>query len=242
MTAHLLGTIALTGFTVAFLHAAIPTHWLPFVMTARAQRWSRGKTIGVTLLAGGGHVLFTTLFGIVIVWLGIELDKKIGETFPFIAGGALMCFGLYYLFQHFRGHGHSHFHFHQARQAERKFKPNVPLTNIGALKINKQIKISKPRSSDRAAIISLVALLTFSPCESFLPVYLSGISFGWAGFLLLSAVLAVGTMLSMVLLTLLASAGLGRIKVDALERFESLIMGLILFTLGIAVIFVERSY
>ena len=31
MNETVLTTIAFTGFTVAFFHAAIPTHWLPFV-------------------------------------------------------------------------------------------------------------------------------------------------------------------------------------------------------------------
>ena len=29
------------GFATAFLHAALPTHWLPFVLVGRAQRSSR---------------------------------------------------------------------------------------------------------------------------------------------------------------------------------------------------------
>jgi len=31
--------LAATGLSVAFIHAAIPTHWLPFVVVARAQGW-----------------------------------------------------------------------------------------------------------------------------------------------------------------------------------------------------------
>jgi nickel/cobalt exporter len=37
--------IATTGFTVAFFHAAIPTHWLPFVVASRAQGWTRARTL-----------------------------------------------------------------------------------------------------------------------------------------------------------------------------------------------------
>ena len=49
------------------------------------------------------------------------------------------------------------------------------------------------RVSDRVAISSLLALLTFSPCESFLPVYVSGIRYGWIGFVLLTAILSIAT-------------------------------------------------
>ena len=34
-----------SGLAVAFIHAAIPTHWLPFIVVARAQGWSRGRTL-----------------------------------------------------------------------------------------------------------------------------------------------------------------------------------------------------
>lgn len=40
---------------------------------------------------------------------------------------------------------------------------------------------------DKAVILGLFRLLTFSPCEDFLPVYLSGIKYGWAGFVVLRA-------------------------------------------------------
>ena len=67
-------------------HAAIPTHWLPFVLTARAQRWNRTKTLMITALAGSGHVLFTATLGSLVAWLGIELSARIGIWFPRIAG------------------------------------------------------------------------------------------------------------------------------------------------------------
>ena len=54
MNSAALTTIAATGFTVAFFHAAIPTHWLPFVLVARARQWSRTKTLLVTVFAGFG--------------------------------------------------------------------------------------------------------------------------------------------------------------------------------------------
>ena len=64
MNSAMLTTIAATGFTVAFFHAAIPTHWLPFVLVSRARGWSRGKTLAVATLAGLGHVAITSLLGL----------------------------------------------------------------------------------------------------------------------------------------------------------------------------------
>ncbi len=74
-------TIAITGFTVAFFHAAIPTHWLPFVLTARAQHWNHAKALGITALAGSGHVLFTAVLGLLLTLFGFALRRGMDESF-----------------------------------------------------------------------------------------------------------------------------------------------------------------
>ena len=94
--------------------------------------------------------------------------------------------------------------------------------------------------SDRVAILSLLAMLTFSPCEGFLPVYLSGISYGWVGFAILSGILAFATLSGMVLFTWLTLAGLEKIKLEFLEKYESGLMGALLCILGFAVILFEK--
>lgn len=353
-------SIMATGFVVAFAHAAIPTHWLPFVLAARGQRWSRPKTLSVVALCGLGHVLFTTVLGVLLVWLGIETSKWTGDVFPWIAGGALILFGLYYLLRQGRGqeHGHHHFgkghshegdhdhghdhshgarHVHDAgghaahRHDESKridtghgvlildvFEEGVPprfrvkpegnsmlLPEAGALSVETvrpdgrrqtfpfigndgflesideipephefrailslshgshshehevdfeehahgphaslaagvgkpAAAQSTPAKSDRAVILGLLTLLTFSPCEGFLPVYVSGIAFGWAGFILLSAVLALATIAGMVIFTWLTLTGMERLKLGFLERYESGILGTMILFLGIGIIF-----
>src|SRR2546430_5919176 len=111
MNQAILTTIALTGFGVAFFHAAIPTHWLPFVLTSRVQGWNASKTIAVTALAGTGHVIVTAALGLAITLFGSALSETIGAWFPRIAGGALLLFGLYYLVRQIIGKGHVHFHY-----------------------------------------------------------------------------------------------------------------------------------
>lgn len=352
MSHTILITIAITGFTVAFFHAAIPTHWLPFVLAGRAQRWSRGKTLWITALAGSGHVLFTTLLGVLVVWLGIGLNHWVGDAFPLIAGGALLLFGLFYLGRQFRGgeHGHSHIFgghhpHHRAHDHEHGahggilvnlghgfvelsvFETNVPprfrlhfydadvypgcvpresVITIETVRpdgerqlfhfnpeqdflestseipepheFNAVITVAhghhahhhevqfvehdhchehsappvqpekaavasgrQPNSiSDWGAIGSLFVLLTFSPCEGFLPVYLSGIKYGWTGFFLLSAIMAGATLTGMVLFTWLTLLGLEKLKLKVLEKYEMGILGGLLCVLSLLVILFEH--
>ena len=128
--------LVLSGFTVAFLHAAIPTHWLPFVVAARAQHWKKPKTLAVTGVAGAGHVLFTIALGVLVVWGGMAINSRIGKVFPVIAGGALITLGLFYLVRQIRGGtGHSHlFASHSHHKHEHHIQMIITRTRTLALK------------------------------------------------------------------------------------------------------------
>jgi len=86
----------------------------------------------------------------------------------------------------------------------------------------------------------LFALLTFSPCEGFLPVYVSGIQFGWFGFALLSTVLAGATMAGMLFFTWLTLLGIERINLRAIEKYEAGFLGSALCFLGVLIILLEH--
>ena len=231
-------TIAITGFTVAFFHAAIPTHWLPFVLTARAQHWNHAKALGITALAGSGHVLFTAVLGLLLTLFGFALHEKIGDWFPRIAGGALLLFGLFYLYRQLIGkvHGHSRVIGEDPQVHAAHRPPDDPNQSDPAL-----MHTPTPRPvSDRIAIISLLALLTFSPCESFVPFYVYGIRYGWMGFALLTAILSVATVAGMIVFTWLTLAGMRRINLRLLEKYELGLMGALLCAVGVLIILFEK--
>ena len=251
MTRGLFTTIAVTGFTVAFLHAAIPTHWLPFVVAARAQRWNALKTLVVTGVAGSGHVLFTTALGVLVAWGGIALNAKWSRAFPTFAGTALILIGLVYVMRQFKGrHGHVHLfggrshHHHDARvhrhdsQEHERQRDDHPYQDQVEIETIQQ-EWSR-RRSDWAVMAGLFALLTFSPCEAFLPLFLIGAKYGWVGFVFLSAILAIATVAGMVTFTWLTLLGLQRLNFQALDKYEAIIVGGIFCLLGILIILFEK--
>lgn len=239
-------TLAATGFAVGFLHAVIPTHWLPFVVAARAQRWSRTKTLVVTGFAGTGHVLFTTALGMLVVWGGMAINKRIGSAFSLVAGGVLIALGIFYLLRQLRGghrhvhlfgghshHSHSHDHdhpHHHEHDADEEIEEEERALE----------QDWSQQRSDWAAITGLMVLLTFSPCEAFLPVFLTGAKYGWLGFALLSTVLAIATVAGMITFTWLTLLGLQRLRFKMLEKYEPLIVSAVFCVLGILVIVVEH--
>jgi hypothetical protein len=228
MNETVLTTIAITGFGIAFFHAAIPTHWLPFVLTARAQHWNYPRTLAITALAGTGHVMFTAALGLIIAWFGIVLNEKIGNWFPRIAGGALLLLGAFYILRHFTGKGRPHTHL---------IGGHPHAVDVTA-EHEHRAERARP-TSDRVAIMSLLAMLTFSPCEAFLPIYASGVRYGWTGFALLTAILSIGTVAGMVVFTGLTLAGVRKIDLGLLEKYEGGLIGVLLSLVGLLVILFE---
>jgi nickel/cobalt exporter len=239
MNSAVLTTIAITGFTVAFFHAAIPTHWLPFVLVSRARGWGRGKTLAVAAFAGLGHVLVTSVLGFLIAWFGFELDARVGRWFPWIAGGVLIVIGLFYFWRQSRGGvvhhhalgshhrpsadcGHEHAHSHWDEEL-------------------KDSTLVSARAGDWATISGLFLMLTLSPCEGFLPVYLSGVQFGWRGFVILSAILAVGALAGMLVFTWLTLVGMERLPLQKFERYEAALLGAFFCVLGVLLVVIETG-
>ncbi len=213
--------ILVTGLMIASFHAAIPTHWLPFVIASRTQKWSWKKTQSILLIAGLGHIIMTTVLGALIFYLGLEFFKTYQGYFLLLACLSIGLFGTYQIVQHFRGHKHSHCdHTHQHHHFEEIQKSN----------------------QDGWAILSLLSLLTFSPCESFLPVYLSAVHMGWSGFVLLSFVLAIGTLSAMLVLTWISMKSLAKFKMDWLEDNEKLVSGISLILLSVLVFLIEYNH
>src|ERR1043166_2448855 len=248
-------TLIATGFAVGFLHAVIPTHWLPFVVAARAQRWNKTKTLTITGFAGAGHTLFTTALGVLVVWGGMAINSRIGKAFPFLAGGALIGLGIFFLVRQIsggRGHvhlfeGRSH-HEHQHEHAHSHAHPHSHDHHDHPDHSHESIEDEERaieqdwsrQRSDWAAITGLIALLTFSPCEAFLPVFLIGAKYGWLGFALLSATLAVATVAGMLTFTWLTLLGLQRLRLRPLEKHEPLIVSGVFCFLGLLIIIFEH--
>jgi uncharacterized membrane protein SirB2 len=223
-------TLAGAGLAVAFVHAAIPTHWLPFVVVARAQGWSRGRALLMVTLCSGGHMLMMTALGLGLAWAGLQIGGRWAKVFPHVAGGALIAIGLMILFRHWRGwtHGHGEWLEGHCRHEGHghDHDPVRPVT----------------RTSDRAAFAGLFAMLTFSPCEGLLPLYLSGVQFGWSGVTLLSVLLAAGTWAAMLLFTWLTLLGVEQVRFKWLEKCEAPVLGGLLIACGAALMVVEHLH
>lgn len=207
-------TLAAAGFGVAFLHAAIPTHWLPFVAVGRARGWSQRRILWAVALAGGGHILGTTALGIALARFGFELNARFDHAFHLTVAGVLIALGAWLAFRAPHGHACDHCH-------------GRPGNLI-------------PAVSDRAALWGLFLTLTLSPCELLLPVYLTAAPYGWPGVLWLSLVLAVATLGGMLALTWATLRGLRSFRPRWLADPSPRLLGGLLAAMGLATALLEH--
>ena len=91
--------LAGTAAGIGFIHTVIgPDHYLPFIVMARARKWTLSKTLVISFLCGLGHVLSSVVLGFLGIALGIAVTRLEGvESFRGgLAAWLLIAFGLAY--------------------------------------------------------------------------------------------------------------------------------------------------
>ena len=198
------------GFVAAFLHAALPTHWLPFVLVGRAQGWDLTRTLVAVAAAAFANIISTAVVGGLIVAAGLALDQWVAGLMPHLSAALLLLFGAFYLI----------------RAAARR-----PVAADGPA-----MDLAEPGVSHAAAFWGLVAMLAISPGEVLLPIYMSSAQEGLGVLALLTLVFLAGTLLGMGVFTALARAGASLLRLERWARYEGAILGLALIGLGLLIL------
>ncbi|MCB9914792.1 MAG: hypothetical protein H6828_06530 [Planctomycetes bacterium] len=205
---------------VALVHtAAGPDHYLPFVMLARARRWSEARTLVVTALCGLGHVGSS----LALAALGLAIGAAVADVEGLElargawAGQAMLVFGLAYCLwgvrravRQRRGlalhahdgdvhlHGDAHGHHHHAH------------VDVGRT----------------TTFWALFAIFVLGPCEPLIPIFLLPASEGrWALAGAMAVVFSAVTLVTMGALVLLALRGIERLPLAPLERWTHALAG-----------------
>ena len=198
------------GFAAAFLHAALPTHWLPFVLVGRAQRWSLSRSLLAVAAAGLAHIGTTVVVGSLIVAAGLALDELVAGLLPHLSAILLFGFGAFYL----------------VRSAVRR----------PAMAGGPALDLAEPTVGHATAFWGLVAVMALSPGEVLLPIYMSSAQEGVGALALLTLAFAVGTILGMATFTTLARAGASVLRLERWARYEGAILGIALIAIGLLIV------
>ena len=227
--------LAVTAASIGFFHTLLgPDHYLPFIMMARAGRWSNSKTAIVTVLCGVGHVLSSVLLGFAGIFLGTQLSRL--EAFESargeIAAWLLIVFGLVYFIWGVRRavlnrpHRHEHKHLgdvvheHSHDHHDEHAHPHL----------------EKGRPNYTPWVLFVIFVL--GPCEPLIPILLYPAARHDMGSVILVgsifSVVTVGTMLAAVMLSL---AGVKMVRLDRLERYSHALAGAIVMFSGLGIRF-----
>jgi ABC-type nickel/cobalt efflux system permease component RcnA len=231
--ALLIGFAAMLGF----LHTALgPDHYVPFVMLSRAQRWSRAKTLRVTLWCGLGHVASSIVIGIVLGVAGMAFSQwehsawagwheGWGRVSAWLLVGVGAAFCVWGIVRALRRREHSHVHAHADGTVHVH-----PHDHNGA---HMHAHDARARSVTPWVLFTL---FVFGPCESLIPLMLAGWGIGGFGASLgVALVFSAATVVTIVGIVALLLAGVNRIPLGPMERWSTAIAGLSLVLCGLGI-------
>lgn len=81
---------------VSALHAIFPTHWLPMVLIAKAEKWPMTKTLKFSLLLAIAHIASSITLGLILMYLGKQLSENFELAEKYIPTVVLIVFGIIY--------------------------------------------------------------------------------------------------------------------------------------------------
>ena len=223
--------LALTAATIGFVHTLFgPDHYLPFIVMAKARKWSLAKTSLITILCGLGHVGSSIALGFLGIAFGIGLSKlEIFEGFRGnLAGWAFIVFGLGYLiwaiWKQIKNKPHKHPHIHSDGSIHQHTHHHKG-EHIHAHKKNVTPWILFP-------------IFLLGPCEPLIPFLMyPAAKSSLGGVIFISSIFALTTIITMVAIVITASFGINLIPFGKLEKHVHVIAGATILLSGIGIQF-----
>lgn len=227
--------LLLAAAGLGFVHTVLgPDHYLPFILMARAGRWSPSKTAIITIFCGLGHVLSSVALGILGIALGIGIARLEGveQARGDLAAWALIAFGLVYMiwgirraFRH-RPHGHVHQH------------PDDIMHNHRHDHTHEHTHVHEASSGPKMTPWILFVIFILGPCEPLIPLVMyPAASHNTSGIILVTAAFALTTLITMTTVVMISLSGLKLLPLQKLERFTHAIAGGVILICGISIRF-----
>jgi len=220
-----------TAASIGFFHTLMgPDHYLPFVMMARARKWTMLKTSWVTFACGIGHVFSSVILGIIGLLLAVAVfDLETIESYRGdFAAWMLIIFGLSYfvwgIHKVYKGKvNHSHLFGSDKHQYHN----------------HDHAKISDHQHAHKETTPwVLFVIFVLGPCEPLIPLLMyPAARNSKLDLLLVTLVFGVVTIVTMMSIVLLSAKGLSKIKTDKFEKYVHPVSGLVILFCGVAVKF-----
>ncbi|MFO7657458.1 MAG: sulfite exporter TauE/SafE family protein [Bacteroidales bacterium] len=224
--------LSISAAAIGFLHTlAGPDHYLPFIVLAKARKWTLLKTTWITFICGLGHVGTSVILGIIGVLLGIGMEHIEGVRGNLAAWG-LIVFGLIYMiwgiYRSTSNKPHKHIHLH----------------NEGTVHEHEHTHSSDHKHQHKNEKVFnytpwvLFIIFALGPCELLIPQLMVPASEkNFTGVLIVALVFSVFTILTMIAVVLLSTYVLKSFSFGRLEKHAHTIAGAMIFLSGCAIVF-----
>lgn len=234
MTAELNALIILSA-SIGFFHTLFgPDHYLPFVMMSWSRGWSGLKTTLITFLCGLGHIGSSVVLGLIGVSVGIAVNKlEFLEGFRGnLAAWLLIAFGLVYfvwgLRRAYRNRPHVHSHTHESESEHTHHHDHH----------REHVHVHNGKSKTSIAPWALFVIFVFGPCEPLIPVLMYPAAKNSVfGLVMVTSVFGTVTLGTMLVVVLLARAGVNFVPLTKLQRYTHAIAGATILLCGLAIQF-----
>jgi sulfite exporter TauE/SafE len=227
--------LTITAASMGFFHTLLgPDHYLPFIVMSQARKWSRFKTIWITLLCGAGHIGSSVLLGMIGVAFGFAVTKlEIIESFRGeLAAWALIAFGLVYFLwgvrRAFRNKPHKHWHLHRA--GDNHIHDHMHT--------KEHMHVHAKEGAVNLTPWVLFIIFVLGPCEPLIPILMyPAAKSSFFGLVLVTGVFGTVTVMTMLGIVLISSLGINLLPVKRLERYTHALAGATICLCGMAIQF-----
>ena len=230
-----LSLLLITTASIALVHTlAGPDHYVPFIVIAKAKKWSITKTAWFTALCGVGHVGSSVVLGFIGIALGIAVGKL--EIIEGVRGSIVSyiftAFGLIYLIWgirrairnkphkhiHYHSDGHEHLHEHTHHE--------------------EHLHVHEKKNKVNLTPWILFTIFIFGPCEPLIPLVMyPAAKNNYSELALVTVIFSSITIVTMLTLVLITSYGVKLLPMQKMEKYNHALAGGTIFLCGIGMLF-----
>jgi len=224
--------LAFSALSIGFLHTLLgPDHYIPFIAMAKAGKWSKQKTLWVTVVSGLGHVVGSVLLGLLGIALGVALNivEEIEAYRGTIAGWALISFGLIYFAWAVRRLVRSKSHTHKHTHADGNIHSHIHSHKHDHTHMHKD-------DSTNITPWILFVIFVLGPCEALIPLLIyPAANISVSGIIIVISLFAISTVVTMVGIVSISLYGFSFVSFQKFEKYSHVSAGLIIMLSGLGI-------
>ena len=227
--------LLLTTISIAVIHTLTgPDHYIPFIVIAKAKKWSVTKTAWFTALCGVGHVGSSVILGFIGIALGIAVGHL--EIIEGVRGSIISyiftAFGLVYFIWGIRvairNRTHKHIHFHTDGHEHHHEHTHH----------KEHLHIHEKEEKKNLTPWILFTIFIFGPCEPLIPLVMyPAAKHNYGELTLVTLIFGIITIATMLTLVLITSFGIKLLPMKAMEKYSHALAGGTILLCGLGMLF-----